>query len=234
VGGRPANSVAANLLDRPLTRPLPTTRVARGRRGAQRRNTLTPSNSLPSRRQFLPPPAKRWGGLGWGAPPQIRCQWSSGDYPPPPTPPHHAQERVGGGELTVHTFAISRRDAPELCQDSLTLQPEGAGNAGRPMRPIAACAKVVVVSTRVSQVTPEIARHSPRNGLRLIARSPRRPAFLPPSSADHSANLMPASGHQDHTTSPSASGALVFGAIRVHRIPPHVRDDRETPLIWAG
>jgi hypothetical protein len=32
---------------------------------------------------------------------------------------------------------------------------EGAGNAGRPMRPIAACAGVVVERTRVSQVTPE-------------------------------------------------------------------------------
>ena len=35
------------------------------------------------------------------------------------------------------------------------LQSEGAGNAGRPMRPIAACAGVVVERTRVSQVTPE-------------------------------------------------------------------------------
>jgi len=32
---------------------------------------------------------------------------------------------------------------------------EGAGNAGRPMRPIAACAMVVIERTRVSQVTPE-------------------------------------------------------------------------------
>ena len=46
------------------------------------------------------------------------------------------------------------------------------------MRPIAACAEIVVASTRVSQVTPEIARHSPRNGLRLIPRSPWRPGFL--------------------------------------------------------
>jgi hypothetical protein len=104
------------------------------------------------------------------------------------------------------------------------------------MRPIAACAEVVVVRTRVSQVTPEIARHSPRNGLRLIPRSPRRPAFLPPSLLRSSLlkNLMPASGHQDHTTSPSASGALVNSAVRVHRIPPHVRDDRETPLRRDG
>jgi hypothetical protein len=42
---------------------------------------------------------------------------------------------------------------------------------------------------------------------------------------------MPASGHQDHTTSPSAIAPFVKGAIRVHRIPPHVRDDRKTPLV---
>jgi hypothetical protein len=80
-------------------------------------------------------------------------------------------------------------------------------------------------------------RHSPRNGLRLISRSPRGPgsfapvALLPPSFADRSATLTPASGRQDHTTSPSASGAFVFRAISVHRNPPHVRDDRETPLL---
>jgi hypothetical protein len=45
-------------------------------------------------------------------------------------------------------------------------------------------------------------------------------------------NLTPASGCQDHTTSPSASSAFVKGAIRVHRIPPRVRDDRDTPLEW--
>jgi hypothetical protein len=49
-----------------------------------------------------------------------------------------------------------------------------------------------------------------------------------------SANLTPASRRQDHTTSPSASGALVEGTIRVHRIPPRVRDDREPPLRWDG
>ena len=42
-------------------------------------------------------------------------------------------------------------------------------------------------------------------------------------------NLTPALRRQDHTTSPSASGAFVKGAIRVHRIPPHVVDDRERP-----
>ena len=42
-------------------------------------------------------------------------------------------------------------------------------------------------------------------------------------------NLTPASGRQDHTTSPYASGVYVCHAIRVHRIPPRVRDVRERP-----
>src|SRR5205814_2510616 len=44
--------------------------------------------------------------------------------------------------------------------------------------------------------------------------------------------LMPASGHQNHTTSPSASAPFVKGANHVHRIPSRVRDDREPPLWW--
>jgi hypothetical protein len=47
-----------------------------------------------------------------------------------------------------------------------------------------------------------------------------------------SADLTPASGRQDHTTSPSASGALVSSIVSVHRIPPRVRDDREPPPLW--
>ena len=59
-----------------------------------------------------------------------------------------------------------------------------------------------------------ITRHSPRNGLRLTPRSPRRPAFLPPSSLRSllPGNLMPASGHQDHTASPSALAPFVKSA----------------------
>ena len=54
-----------------------------------------------------------------------------------------------------------------------------------------------------------------------------------PQEACFSQNLTPASRRQDHTTSPSASQApLVKCAARVHRIPPRVRDDRDTPLVW--
>jgi hypothetical protein len=48
--------------------------------------------------------------------------------------------------------------------------------------------------------------------------------------ADHPQNLTPASGRQDHTALPYALASLVLRRRRVHRIPPHVRDDRETPL----
>src|SRR5258705_5550518 len=63
-------------------------------------------------------------------------------------------------------------------------------------------------------------------------------------------DLTPASRRQDHTTSPSASSAVVLHAAnrsrrairpalashaqhcRVHRISSRVRDDRDTPLVW--
>jgi hypothetical protein len=93
-----------------------------------------------------------------------------------------------------------------------------------------------VGSTRVSHHgytgSPGIPAHSGFNG--LFRALPGDRAFLPPSSLRSLLleNLTPASGCQDHTTSPSASSALVRSAIRVHRIPPRVRDDRDTPLEW--
>ena len=73
-------------------------------------------------------------------------------------------------------------------------------------------------------------------GYGLFRALPGDRAFLPPSSPRSLLlkNLTPASGRQDHTASPSASSAFVKGAIRVHRIPPRVCDDRETPLFRDG
>jgi hypothetical protein len=45
--------------------------------------------------------------------------------------------------------------------------------------------------------------------------------------------LARASARQNHTTSPSVSMPLVCRHIHVHRIPLHVRDDRDTPLAGA-
>src|SRR3981081_3763919 len=80
------------------------------------------------------------------------------------------------------------------------------------MRPIAACAMVVIERTRVSQVTPE-SPGIPRAMVYGLYRAlPGDRAFLPPSPALLSANLTPASGRQDPTSSPSASAPFVIGA----------------------
>ena len=89
------------------------------------------------------------------------------------------------------------------------------------------------VVTTVTPETPGIPRAmgltvsfvlSPVTGL-VCHRRPRKLPF---------ANLMPASGHQDHTALPSASGGFVLAAIRVHRIPPYVRDVAQRPSKWDG
>src|SRR3981081_2646748 len=67
--------------------------------------------------------------------------------------------------------------------------------------------------------------------LRLIPRSPRRPGlFATFASRGFTRNLTPASGRQDHTALPSASARFVKSRLRVHRIPPRVRDVRNAPL----
>jgi hypothetical protein len=54
------------------------------------------------------------------------------------------------------------------------------------------------------------------------------------------ANLTPASGRQDHTTSPYAASAFVDALIARLTLPrpshptPNVRDDRDTPLVSRG
>jgi hypothetical protein len=84
----------------------------------------------------------------------------------------------------------------------------------------AACA--VVESTRVSHHGHAgNVRHSPRNGFNGFLRAlPGDRACLPPSLLRSLLlrSLMPASGHQDHTTSPSASSAI---RQRRHPRPPH-------------
>ena len=119
---------------------------------------------------------------------------------------------------------------------SRPLQSEGAGNAGRPMRPIAACAGIVVERTRVSQVTPESPGIPRAMVYGLLRALPGDRALLPPSSLRSllPKNLTPASGRQDHTTSPSASALFVQQRLRVHRIPPRVDDVGQRPSCGTG
>ena len=106
----------------------------------------------------------------------------------------------------------SRPDTPELCHLLPALFNQRAQGCRAPDPP--AAARGVVVNTRVS--------HHGYTGKRpafpaqwfngLFRALPGDRALLPPSSTDCSANLTPASGRQDHTTSPSVSAPFVKSA----------------------
>jgi hypothetical protein len=82
-----------------------------------------------------------------------------------------------------------------------------------------------------------INRHSLRNGFTAYTRPPRCPGLIATVACRSSpAGLIPASGDQDHATSPSASATFVLRAIRVHRIPAPrvVTIGRKVPLHRGG
>jgi hypothetical protein len=138
------------------------------------------------------------------------------------------------------SLAFSRRRTPELCMKC----PQKRGNRKRrvPSAPAAACAKVE--STRVSHHgRTGITRRFLRNGFNGLFRAlPGDRAFLPPSPPRSllPENLTPASGRQDHTTSPSASAPFVRAkCLRcVLPRPSHPRPTSVTiakrPSVWAG
>ena len=107
-----------------------------------------------------------------------------------------------------YSFRFPRRDfARGLLGNFLALEIRGRRECRTLGASAAACA--VVESTRVSHHGHAgNVRHSPRNGFNGFLRAlPGDRAFLPPSPPRSLllGNLTPASGRQDHTTSPSAS-----------------------------
>jgi hypothetical protein len=108
----------------------------------------------------------------------------------------------------------------------LSLAPfEGVGNAGCPMHPRSRVHLVAVERTRVTTSTPESPGIPARNGFNGLLRAlPGDRAFLPPlprglkvlsgpvEPNEPPQDLTPASRRQDHTTSPSASSAVVLRA----------------------
>jgi hypothetical protein len=167
-----------------------------------------------------------------------------------------------GALFPRYTFAISRRDTPEVCH--LFRPREGVGNAGCPVHPQPRVRKWWLECTRVFTArSPESPGIPARNGLRLITCSPRRSGFLvtvaprmwnrprPVGPTIPPRDLTPASRRQDHTTSPSAAAPFVCApGDRSRETRPaipfradaaastasrrNVRDDRETPLCEAG
>jgi hypothetical protein len=157
-----------------------------------------------------------------------------------------------------HAFAPAARGARAV-RKTFAPKNEGAGNAGCPLhpQPRVQCVGSTRVSsprshrnTRHSRTRVVLTAYfalSPEIGLSCLRR-PRIWRVKTRSGRHASADLTPASRRQDHTTSPSALAPFVCAPCdrsrvkpalrshrarercRVHRIPPRVRDDRDTPL----
>ena len=113
---------------------------------------------------------------------------------------------------------LAAQDARVLLLIVRPLQSEGAGDAGCPMHPQPGV-RIVVVSmhTSIHSGSTGNIRHPPRNGFTAYsALFPGTNCFVDPvirATRWRLANLTPASGRQNHTASPSASGALVSRSV---------------------
>ena len=133
----------------------------------------------------------------------------------------------------IHAPAAHLR--PVLVMTSSPRKVEGAGKAGYPLIPMV---RVQQESTRQNHRLSQITGLPCADGFTAYTRSPRGPAFLPPSLTTlvrSIASLTSAPGRQDHTTSPSASTTVrPTASMR----PPHpalnVRDDAYAPPIEPG
>src|SRR6202521_4864374 len=136
--------------------------------------------------------------------------------------------------MTSNPDATSRARGAMRPSRALDLPPkEGVGNAGCPLHPRPRVHFVVVERTRVTTSTPESPGIPARNGFTVyFALSPVIGLFChrrstdtvlsKPGRADQtSANLTPASGCQDHTTSPYATTSLVRVLLIAHELVPH-------------
>src|SRR6202022_875877 len=130
-----------------------------------------------------------------------------------------------------HGFAFSRRVAPEVCK-SLSLEKQRAQG-----RPGARCTRGLVCKCTKENAhehtgSAEAIRPSLRNGFTAYSALSSATGFLATViSRALPQDLTPASGRQDHTTSPSASVPFVndtSASTASHRA---FRDDREPPLL---
>ena len=128
------------------------------------------------------------------------------------------------GQTHVHGLAAR---CTRVLQE--TFRPkEGVGNAGCLLHPRPRVHLVLVERTRVTTSTLESPDIPARNGFNGFLRALGDRACLPPSPADMvlskpgradstPPNLTPASGRQDHTTSPYATTSLVHSLLIAHK-----------------
>jgi hypothetical protein len=118
-----------------------------------------------------------------------------------------------------HGFAISPRLSREVCFEVLPLRNQRAQGMPGAHRARSLACKIIKAHEHSHHGHTGFTRHSPRNGSNGFLRAlPGDRACLSPSPALLLADLTPASRRQDHTTSPSASGAI---RPQRYQRPPH-------------
>ena len=134
-----------------------------------------------------------------------------------------------------HDFAISRLVCPRFAKNF----PNSPNQRAQGM-PGARCTRSLACKIKIAYEHSHhghtgFTRHSPRNGLRLITRSPRCAGFLA-TVACASYRRLDLSVDRSRTTRlcrPQDS-AFVVGAARVHRIPSRVDDVAQRPSCRDG
>jgi hypothetical protein len=139
-------------------------------------------------------------------------------------------------DVCRHNSAISPHVLREVCHQRAPPSIRGHGECRAPDAPAASCAHgVASMHTSIHSESPEITRHSPRNGLRLIpALSPVIGFFATVASRVASTDLTPASGCQDHTSSPSALASPVKRAVASTAARPASVTFAKRPSEWDG
>jgi hypothetical protein len=139
-----------------------------------------------------------------------------------------------------HDIAFSRHDTPEVCMSLVPPRDRGRREDRVHAAPAVSCARCTKQNAHEHTGSAEAFRPSLRNGFNGFLRAlpgDRLVVTVAPKKRWLPENLTPASGRQDHTTSPYAS---MHSSAR-HLIAPAlkasiasralVRDDRDTPLM---
>ncbi len=135
-----------------------------------------------------------------------------------------------------HDSVFSRHEVPELCI-IVALQEDGRAqgtpDAGRTREPCVQ--KRCTLRTQATTGQPGQPAF-PARWVTAYTSSPRRAGLSSRRPAGRlTRRLTPASGGRDPTISPSAARASSVARLRVHRIPPRVRDEwPNAPLAEAG
>jgi hypothetical protein len=151
--------------------------------------------------------------------------------------PHPDPLPASGARENTHLRPLATQVAPELCLERVPQNKRAQGMPGARCTRGLVCKMHKGKHTRAYRFSGGNPAFPARWFYGLFRALPGDRAFLPPSPPRSLLleNLTPASGRQDHTTSPSASSAARLASPKRPPHPaPNVRDDAYAPLIGTG